>query len=249
MRAKRRSRIHHRRSTPSHFGVEGKVKVKDRRLDPAIRMFFSLVLLASGALILGLAQESDAVVRRFLGPAIQSPSALPGAEQGQAVLLRGRIEPQTSDLEWGFAVFDREHLTPGILWNRYGARPTSTWLRQRGHHPPFTLVTSEGRISIVNGGYAIERPRSRQQITPERYAGFKPEDEVLVAGAIDKGGVIADRVFGGTPDEFRKTLLMRQRVLIPAGRVLGCLLVVPGLVLVAPWVRSRIRGDALGGHS
>ena len=31
-------------------------------------------------------------------------------------------------------------------------------------------------------------------------------EEVLVVGAIDKGGVTADRVFGGTPDEFRKTL-------------------------------------------
>jgi hypothetical protein len=36
--------------------------------------------------------------------------------------------------------------------------------------------------------------------------------------------------------------LMKQRVLIPVERVLGCLLMGLSLVLAAPWVRSRIRG-------
>jgi hypothetical protein len=150
-------------------------------------MFFSLVLFASGGLSLWLAQESDAVVRRFLSPPIQSASALPRAEQGQAVLLLGRIEPQTSDLEWGFAIFDREHLSPGpVAWNRFGGRSyAQTWVPQGRHHPPFTLLTSEGRVPIVNGGYAIERPRSTQEIAPDRYAGFLPGDEVVVIGEID----------------------------------------------------------------
>jgi hypothetical protein len=109
-------------------------------------------------------------------------------------------------------------------------------------------VTTEGRVHIINGHYAIERPRSRN-LGDLQYAGFSPGDEVLVVGEIDRGGVTAHMVFGGTTEEFRKTLLRNQRVLIPAERALGCLLVALALVVVAPWVRSRISGHVLGRES
>jgi hypothetical protein len=110
-------------------------------------------------------------------------------------------------------------------------------------------VTSEGRVPIINGHYAIERPRSttaNPDVDREEYVGFSPGDEVLVVGEINRGGVTAHTVFGGTTEEFRKVLSLKQRVLIPAERVLGCLLIALALVLVAPWVGSRIRGHALG---
>ena len=80
-------------------------------------------------------------------------------------------------------------------------------------------MTSVDRVPIINGHYAIERPGSNRQLGPDRYVGFSPGDEVLVIGETKKGGVTAHKVFGGTPEEFRKTLLMDQRFLIPAERV------------------------------
>jgi hypothetical protein len=203
-------------------------------------MFFSLLLLGSGGLTLWVAQETDAMVRRFHSPAIQSASALRGAEQGQPVVLRGRIVAETSDLNWGFAIFDREHLNPGpVLWGRFGGRHgPSTWRPSGSHHPPFTLVTGEDRVPILNGHYAIEQPKSVRDFGQDRYVGFVPEDEVLVIGEFKKGGVVAHRVFGGTREEYRKTLLMNQRVLIPVERVLGCLLMGLSLAPVSYLARS-----------
>jgi hypothetical protein len=245
----RRFRRLNRRSAPSQRRVEREGKGEERRANHAIRMFFSLLLLGSGGLTLWVAQETDAMVRRFLNPAIESASALRGAEQGQSVILRGRIDPKTSDLHWGLAIFDHEHLDPPPLKpDRLGGRDgpgPSTWGRRGGHHPPFTLVTSGERVPIINGHYAIERPRSQRQTGQDRYVGFLPDDEVLVIGEIEKGGVHAHRVFGGTPEDLRETLLMNQRIVVPLERILGCLLMGLSLVLVAPWVRSRIRGRVL----
>ncbi len=240
---KQRSQKCDRRPYHSQRIVEGKGMGKGRRADHGRRALFSLVLFACGGLSLRMAQASDAVVRRFLGPTIRSAAALQQAELGQPVLLPGRIGWQTWDLERGFAICDREHLGPGTpVYRRIGAPGRAPlWVPQGRHHPPFTLVTGEARVPIINGGYAIERARSRSEIGSDRYAGFMPGDEVLVIGEIDPGGVAALKVFGGTPDEFRKTLLLKQRILIPAGRVLGCLFVVLGLVLAAPWVRTRMR--------
>jgi hypothetical protein len=213
------------------------------RANHALQVLFSLVLFACGALSLWLAHESATMVRRFLSPAIRSAAALAGAKPGQTILLPGRIDRQTSDLEWGLAIFDRERRSVGPpTCNRYGGRIfAQTWVSQGRHRPPFSLVTAEGRVPIINGGYAIERAGPWQEIGSDRYAGFWPGDEVLVVGEIDQGGVAAHKVFGGTPDEFRKTLLMKQRILIPAGRVFGSLLMVLGLVLVAPYVQARMR--------
>lgn len=225
--------------------MESEGKGEKRRANHAIRMFFSLLLLGSGGFALWVAQETNAMVRRFLSPAIESASALRGAEQGQSVVLEGRIVAEASDVNWGFAIFDREHLNPGpILWGRFGGRRgPSSWGPSGSHHPPFTLVTGKERVLVLNRHYTIEQPRSVRDFGQDRYVGFMPQDKVLVIGEFKKGGVVADRVFGGTPEEFRKTLSMNQRVLIPVERVLGCVLMSFGLlVLVAPCLRSRIKG-------
>ncbi len=243
LKRKRRSRKCDRRSDHSQRSVDEKGLGKERRANHALRVLFSLALFACGGLSLWLAHESDAVVRRFLRPAIRSASALAGAKPGQPVVLPGRIDRRTSKLEWGFAIFDREHFSNGPpAYNRYGGRVNApTWVPQGRHHPPFTLVTGEGRVPITNGGYAIERARSREEIAPDRYAGFRPGDEVLVIGEIDQHGVVAQKIFGGTPDEFQKTLLIKQRFVIPAGCVLGCVLMILGLLLAAPYVRTKLR--------
>jgi hypothetical protein len=201
-------------------------------------MFLSLLLLATGGLTLLVAKQTQTVVRRFSSPAIQSASALQGAAHGQAVILRGRIDPQTSVSDWGLAIYDREHRdAPPPLWGRFGGHqsPARTWGRRGGFHPPFTLVTDGGRVPIINGHYVIEHPTSERVLGQDRHVGFRPEDEVLVIGESKEGGVAAGKVFGGTRGEFRKTL-EEQQALIPAERVLGCLLMGLGAVLLALWV-------------
>jgi hypothetical protein len=120
-------------------------------------MFFSLLLLAAGGLTLLVARETEAVVRRFSGPVIQSASDLSGAEHGRAVILSGRIEPQTPILYWGLAIYDHEHLdaSPPVS-GRFGAQRTSRrWVRRGGFHPTFTLATGGRRVSIINRRYRI----------------------------------------------------------------------------------------------
>ena len=71
-------------------------------------------------------------------------------------------------------------------------------------------------------------------------SGFRPEDEVLVIGESKDAGVAAGKVFGGTRREFQKTL-EEQQALIPAERVLGCILLGLGAVALALWVALRAR--------
>jgi hypothetical protein len=214
-------------------------------------MFFSLLLLVAGGLAFLVAREAEAVARRFSGPVIQSAADLSGAEHGRAVMLGGRIEPQNAVQDGRPAIYDHEHLDPpGGGWGRSGGqRAPRTWVRKRGFHPSFTLLTGGQRVSIVNHQYAVEQPTSRQESDEDRYLGFQPYDKVLVIGEIAEGGIAARKVFGGTRQEFRKSL-EEQRALIPSQRALGYALTGVGVVLLAVWVvfriERRLRGDGEG---
>jgi hypothetical protein len=243
---KRRLRTRGRGSAPPSGEAAG--KAKGHRVHHPFLMFFSLLLLAAGGLAFLVAREAEAVVRRFSGPAIQSAADLSGAEHGRAVILGGRIEPQNPVPDWRPAIYDHEHLDPpGIGGGRYGGQTAArTWVRRRGFHPSFTLLTGGRRVSIINHQYAVEHPTSRQESDEDRYFGFQPYDKVLVIGEIAEGGVAARKVFGGTRQEFRKGL-EEQRVLIPSERALGYALTSVGAVLLALWVafrvERRLRGD------
>jgi hypothetical protein len=65
-------------------------------------------------------------------------------------------------------------------------------------------------------------------------------DEVLVIGTAAKGGVSAGQVFGGTREEFSKSL-DDPRVLIPAEHLLGGLLMGVGLMMLALRLGSRLQ--------
>lgn len=247
MKRIRRLRTRGRGSVPT--SRETKENGKERNSNQAILMFLSLLLLGTGGLALLVAKHTSLIVRRFSSPVIRSATALQGAEHGQAVILRGRIDPQASVSGWGLTIYDREHLdAPPPIWGRFGGRqsPARTWGRRGGSHPPFTLVTDGGRVPIINGHYVIEHPTSERVWGQDRHVGFLPEDEVLVIGESKEGGVAAGIVFGGTRKEFRKTL-EEQQALIPAERVLGCVLTGLGAVLLASWVTLRIEGR-LRGH-
>ncbi len=245
MKRKRRLLRHGRGLTRARGDVD--TNGEDSRANPAIWIFLSLALIAMGGFSLLLEKQTESVVRRFSSPAIQSASALRGAPRGQAVVLSGRIDPQTPISGWGLAIYDREHLDPPpVLWGRFGGRQSGprTWGRRGGVHPEFTLVTDEGRVAILNRHYAIERPIWERGSGQDRHVGFKPEDEVLVIGKSEEGGVVAGKVFGGSRGQFRETL-EHQQDLVPAERVLGRLLCGLGLVL-ACWVCFRIGSQIPG---
>jgi hypothetical protein len=204
-------------------------------------MVSSLLLLAAGGLAFLVTRETETVVRRFSGPVIESAADLSGAEPGRAVILGGRIEPQTPVPDWRPAIYDHEHRDAlGLVWGRYAGRPAArTWVRRRGFHPSFTLLTGGRRVAIINHQYAVERPRSWQESDDDRYFGFQPYDEVLVIGEIAEGGVAARKVFGGTREEFR-TDLEAQRARIPSQRALCYVATGVGVVLLASWVALRI---------
>jgi hypothetical protein len=241
MRRKRRFRLRGKGLGPTQNALDE--KEKERRENQIILMVFSLFLLASGALTLLLANQTESVVRRFSSPAIQSVSALKGAANGKAVVLRGRIDPQAPVRTWGLAIYDREHRDHAPpVWGRFGGRqsPVRTWGRSGGFHPPFTLLTGGGRVSIVGGGYAIERPTTERGLGDNRVVGFVPDDEVLVIGDTAKGGVAAGRVFGGKWADFQKSL-DDERAFVPGARAIGYVLTGVGIVLLALWVRKSDR--------
>jgi hypothetical protein len=241
MRRKRRIRARVKRFASTQYTLDE--KEKERRENQIMLMVLSLFLLASGALTILLANQTESVVRRFSSPAIQSVSALKGAANGKSVILRGRIDPQAPMRTWGLAIYDREHRDHAPpVWGRFGGRqsPMRTWGRSGGFHPPFTLLTGGGRVSILGGRYAIERPTTERGSGDNRVVGFVPDDEVLVIGDTAKGGVAAGKVYGGKYADFQKSL-DDERAFVPGARIIGYVLTGVGIVLLALWVKKNDR--------
>ena len=103
MRRKRRLRIRGRGFSPPSGEGQG------RRVHHPFLTVSSLLLLAAGGLAFLVTRETETVVRRFSGPVIESAADLSGAEHGRAVILGGRIEPQTPVPDWRPAIYDHEH--------------------------------------------------------------------------------------------------------------------------------------------
>jgi hypothetical protein len=99
-------------------------------------------------------------------------------------------------------------------------------------------VTDEALVPI-NGRYAIEEPSVSYEFGRLRYSGFRPGDEVFVIGTTAKGGISVARVYGGTPEEFWKTLATLPDRMAGVGRFGFCLIGL-GLIPLALWVTLRI---------
>jgi hypothetical protein len=216
-----------------------------RRDHQVILMGLALILLALGGLVLVLAKETERVVRRFSGPAIESASDLRRAVDDQPVILQGRIDPRTPTRAWDFAIYVPERLETTKRSSRYAdSNGPSVWVRtQPAHRPPFVLATNEGPIPIINGHYAIERPSTGHELGRFRCSGFRPGDDVLVIGKSAHGGVAAGTVFGGTREEFQKGL---QGILIRPGRIFGGLSMGLGVLVMAVWAAFRFKRPPRG---
>src|SRR5262249_39246832 len=90
----------------AHRSHEAKANGEGRRAGHPVLMVFSILLPAAGGLTLRVAGENETLVRRFSNPAIQSASGLVGAPRGQAVILRGWIDPRSPASDWGLATYD-----------------------------------------------------------------------------------------------------------------------------------------------
>jgi hypothetical protein len=240
---KRERRVRRRGKSSNGSYREVDVKAGQRRDSQMILMGLAIGLALEGGLWLLSSIQQAARVRRLSNSAILSASALRESAPGQAVILRGAIDPQTANSAWGLVIYDRERYEntvrpAGRLGSVVGP---SRWMPSGpSHRPPFTLVTNEGRIPIKGGHYVIERPTDQRELGRQRYSGFRSGDQVLVVGTSAKGGIAAAEVFGGTRAQFRRTL-EEQRDLSVTGRRIGFLLIGLGVMLLPPWALLEIR--------
>lgn len=142
-----------------------------------------------------------------------------------AVLLRGRIEPNLSTRSdaGGLALVERETL-----------RTDHSWQADLIAHPQFELLLLEGSVRVTNGCSRVgdfsvgrllnitstevsgvdqrcyriggETVRLHDHEGSPRYRGFRPGDQVLVAGTVHNGELTAKAVFAGSPEAYAATL-------------------------------------------
>jgi hypothetical protein len=160
--------------------------------------------------VLGAWSWYDGLQDRRLASEIGSLStpgaiALGALPPGRPVALAGRVDPAAPAADRGLAIFVRE---------RYGrAGKSTTWRADSASTPAFALLAPDGTVRVVNRDYQLDAPTYDEsgvdQIHEVRYKGFRPGDPVLVVGTRSADGVSAERLFGGTREEYLSLLAER----------------------------------------
>lgn len=164
----------------------------------------------AGAFTRAMARFDNA---RWVKDAANQAAGRPGAEPaGRRSLITGRIDPRLAavDKSRGFVLYVGEYYST-----------EDTWEWDYTMAPPFTVVTPDGPVEIVNGcqdanaGWTIAAPAYNDDcyklahlpVTEyngdgnDRFRGFKPGDPVVVFGVTDGEGIAARAVSGGSVEE------------------------------------------------
>ncbi len=206
-------------------------------------VFFVMALCAASAMGLEplLSAHRDRTIQR------QVIAGGTSASHGEGpVLLRGHIDPRQPVPVGGggLALVERES------W-----RTNYTWGLEFIDHPEFKLVLADGSVLVVNGCRREDndlvgglfnlfqtlgfddcyRLGGKSVVVSDgngrrRYFGFRPGDEVHVAGTLRGGRLHASSVFGGSPEDYAATLRNSPWSLI-VGLAFGLALVVTSVML------------------
>lgn len=174
---------------------------------PGMVAFLAVVLLVFGGILFAGGRKSAADARRAEGTPLQTAGSVRAVPPGGVVLVAGRIAPESSAPARGLAIYLSERYVSESSRDSDGrVRTERTWKEAESFTPPFTLAAPDGPVRIVNDGYAMARPsvdeEGREELGELRFEGFRPGDPALVFGTAAPGGVAAERVFGGTREEF-----------------------------------------------